>query len=734
MVAWVVPTRDRLDKAMPFQGVVHRKALTPMPADSEDVEEFRIVIWRMFEVRRKTKRGRTADRAAERMDPDPFCRHPRRERTSGPNLDGDRMAGSGQKDENFGSLPGMHGSVAVPRQLSFWRRLFAFAGPAYLVSVGYMDPGNWATDIAAGSRFGYALLWVLLMSNIMALLLQSLSARLGIVSGLDLAQACRALFGNKVARMLWVLAELSIAATDVAEVIGSAIGLQLLFGIPLLAGVFVTAFDTLLLLALHSRGVRMMEAFIVCLITTIGLCLGLEVFLSKPDWAGIGRGVLPTLPGHGSLYLAIGMLGATIMPHNLYLHSALVQSRRIVKTPAGIRSGIRFNMIDSVVALNGAFLVNAALLVMAAATFYRSGHFEVAEIQDAYRLLEPILGAHIAPIAFAVALIASGQSSTITGTLAGQIVMEGFVQIRLRPVIRRLLTRAVALIPAAYTVVYFGERGTGELLVLSQVVLSLQLSFAVIPLIHLVSDHRLMGQHTIGKRLRVAAWLVAGVIAALNIQLAAGEIRGWLQAPGGAAWLLWVTVVPLASGLLVFLVYVTFFPLWQRSRGAGLPAYPGVHGAPEMPAVVPPRVPRRIAAAVDFSPSDTGVLSYAVTLARAGGHGSRVILLHVVESGAARMMGEEMEDQEARTDQQRLELYCDEIRELGVEAGFDLGFGNPVEQLSVLVQSNRPDLLIVGGHGHRTVGDLWHGTTVDHLRHRITVPVLAVPPPDRTPP
>lgn len=639
------------------------------------------------------------------------------------------MAKDNPESGKPGSLPGIRDSVAIPKQLSFWRRLFAFAGPAYLVSVGYMDPGNWATDIAAGSRFGYGLIWVLLMSNIMAVLLQSLSTRLGIVAGLDLAQACRAMFGKQVARVLWILAELSIVATDLAEVIGSAIGLELLFGVPLLWGVFVTALDTFLLLLLHSRGVRMLEAFIVTLITTIGLCMGLEIFLAKPDWGGIASGFVPSLPGHGALYLAIGILGATVMPHNLYLHSALVQSRRIVHTPAGIRGGLRFNTIDSVVALNAAFFVNAALLVMAAATFYRTGHYEVAEIQDAHRLLEPILGAHIAPIAFAVALIASGQSSTITGTLAGQIVMEGFLQIRLRPLVRRLITRFVALVPAVLTILYFGERKSGELLVLSQVVLSLQLSFAVIPLIHLVSDRRWMGQHAIKRRLRIAAWVVAGVIAVLNIQLAVEEIMGWMNAVGSAAWLLWISVVPLGIGMLGLLLYITLLPAWHRAKGIETRAPHGVHGPSEMPAVVPPRVPRHIAAAVDFSTADTSVLSYAVTLARAAGRGSRVTLLHVVESGAARLMGSENQDQEARADQERLEMYCTELGELGVEADFDLGFGNAAVQLERLVKGTKPDLLVLGGHGHRTVADIWHGTTVESLRHRLTIPVLVVPPP-----
>jgi manganese transport protein len=625
------------------------------------------------------------------------------------------------------SLAEIHGSVPIPKQVRFWRRLFAFVGPAYLVSVGYMDPGNWATDIAAGSKFGYALIWVLLMSNIMAVLLQSLSARLGIVAGLDLAQACRAMFGKRVSSALWVLAELAIAATDVAEVVGSAIGLQLLFGLPLLLGVFLTAFDTFFLLLLHSRGVRMMEAFIVALITTIGASLGIEIILSRPEWTGIAAGFVPSLPGPGALYLAIGIIGATVMPHNLYLHSALVQSRRIVHTPAGLRGGLRFNFIDSVVALNGAFFVNAALLVMAAATFYRSGYFNVAEIQDAHRLLEPILGARIAPIAFAVALIASGQSSTITGTLAGQIVMEGFVHIRLSPVVRRLLTRALALIPAVLTILYFGERGTGDLLVLSQVVLSLQLSFAVIPLIHLVSDRRWMGQFVIKRRVAVAAWLVAGVIAALNLKLAHEEITAWLAAAGRYAWLLWLSVVPVSAALVALLVYVTVVPAWQRLRGIATAAPTTVHGPSEMPAVLPPRAPRHIGVAVDFSAADTAVLSYAVTLARAAGRGARITLFHVVESGGARVFGEELSDNEARADQERLELYRTELEELGVEAAYDLGFGAPTEQLVQLVARHRPELVILGSHGHRTVGDLVHGTTVESLRHRLSVPVLVVP-------
>ncbi|WP_053334733.1 Nramp family divalent metal transporter [Thermoanaerobaculum aquaticum] len=619
------------------------------------------------------------------------------------------------------------GVIAVPPQLSFWKRLLAFSGPAYLVSVGYMDPGNWATDIAAGSKFGYALLWVLVMSNLMALLLQSLSARLGIVTRMDLAQACRALYGKKAGLALWVLAEIAIVACDLAEVLGSAIGLQLLFGLPLIAGILITALDTFLLLLLHGRGVRLLEAFIVVLVTTIGVCLALEVFLAKPGLAEVAAGLVPSLPGEGALYLAMGMLGATVMPHNIYLHSALVQSRRVAPTPAGIRSGIRFNTIDSFVALNGALFVNASLLVMAAAAFHKAGFHRVEDILEAHRLLEPILGEAIAPVAFAVALLLSGQSSTITGTLAGQIVMEGFLQLRLRPIVRRMLTRAVAIVPAVAVIATMGEKATGELLVLSQVILSLQLPFAVIPLVHLVSDGRWLGQYAIGRRLKVLAWLVAGLITGLNALLAYQEISGWLAAAGSWAWLLWVTVVPAAVGLVVFLGFVIIGPLWQRMKGLPLPEIASVHGPASMPALAPPRPPQRIAAAVDFSPADTAVLSYAVALARASGRGAQVLLFHVVESGGVRILGGEMDDREVRSDTERLELYRTELAEQGVEAVYELGFGEPAVQLARLAETHGAELMVVGSHGHVGMADLVHGTTVNHLRHLLKIPVLVVP-------
>jgi manganese transport protein len=621
----------------------------------------------------------------------------------------------------------VHGSVEIPRQLSFWRRLFAFSGPAYLVSVGYMDPGNWATDIAAGSRFGYRLLWVLVMSNVMAILLQSFSARLGIVTGMDLAQACRAMFHRRISWVLWILAEVAIAACDLAEVLGSAIGLQLLFGMPLLLAVFITALDTFVLLLLHHKGVRLMEAFILTLVLTIGICLAIEVFLSRPAWGPMAAGLIPQLPGEGALYLAIGILGATVMPHNLYLHSALVQSRRNAHTPTGIRQGIRFNIIDSVIALNGALLVNAALLVLAGATFFKAGLFNIAEIQDAHRLLEPLLGAKIAPVAFAVALIAAGQSSTITGTLAGQVVMEGFVRIRLRPIIRRLLTRALAIVPAVITIVFFGERATGDLLVLSQVVLSLQLSFAVIPLLQVVSDRRWMGQYAIGRWAQISGWVVASVIAALNLKLVFDAIVHGIQGAGSQAWVLWATAVPLSLGLIALLCYVMVVPALERRRGEPVGALVSVHGPSQMPEIEPPRSPRLIAAAVDFSRADKAVLSNAVTLARAGGRGAKLLLFHVVESGGARVMGGELGDSESRGDQQRLELYAKELGEMGVDASYDLGFGDPAGELAALVERHKPEIIVLGSHGHRGMGDIVHGTSVERLRHQVKIPVMVIP-------
>ncbi|CAN5578039.1 Nramp family divalent metal transporter [soil metagenome] len=414
---------------------------------------------------------------------------------------------------------------------SKWRKMLAFAGPGYLVAVGYMDPGNWATDLAGGSKFGYSLLSVILISNLMAVLLQGLASKLGVVTGRDLAQACRDHYSKPVVWALWVLCEIAIAACDLAEVIGSAIALNLLFGIAIPIGVIITGFDVLLLLFLQNKGVRVLEALVVTLIATVGVCFGFELMLSRPDVAAVAQGFIPTMDiiSNGSkLYIAIGILGATVMPHNLYLHSSIVQTRKYEETPTGRREAVRYAFVDSTIALTFALFINAAILIVAAATFHTTGNSEVAEIQDAFKLLTPLLGAGASSV-FALALLASGQNSTLTGTLAGQIVMEGFLNIRIRPWLRRLTTRLIAIVPAVIVAVVSGEAGTARLLILSQVVLSLQLSFAVFPLVMFTSDKLKMGEFVNPFWLKCLAYLVATVIAVLNVWLLFSTMRGWLS-------------------------------------------------------------------------------------------------------------------------------------------------------------------------------------------------------------
>lgn len=415
--------------------------------------------------------------------------------------------------------------------VGWWRKALAFAGPGYLVAVGYMDPGNWATDLAGGAKFGYALLSVILISNLMAILLQGLAAKLGIVTGRDLAQACRDHFSKPTVIALWLVCELAIAACDLAEVIGSAIGLNLLFGIPVPWGIAITSLDVLIVLVLQHRGFRLMEALVVVLIATIAACFLFEIIISRPDAGGVVRGFAPSLgilTNRDQLYIAISILGATVMPHNLYLHSSIVQTRRYEETTAGRREAVRFAFLDSTLALSFALFINAAILIVAAATFHSTGHSEVAEIQDAYRLLTPLLGVTGASAVFALALLASGQNSTLTGTLAGQIVMEGFLNIRIRPWLRRLITRGIAIVPAALTAIFFGAAGTAKLLILSQVILSLQLSFAVIPLVRFTSERAKMGAFVNPRWLTVLAYATAAVIALLNGWLLVQTVAGWI--------------------------------------------------------------------------------------------------------------------------------------------------------------------------------------------------------------
>jgi len=566
------------------------------------------------------------------------------------------MTGAGHQPQ---SLPEVHGSVPVPRD-SIWRRMFAFAGPAYLVSVGYMDPGNWATDLEGGARFGYQLLWVLVMSNLMAILLQTLSARLGIVSRRDLAQACRESYSRPVNLTLWFLCEIAIAACDLAEVLGAAIGLNLLFGLPLLAGVIITAVDSLLLLWLSRFGIRVLESVVLVLITVMGVCFGLEIFMARPVVSEVASGLIPRLTNE-SLYVAIGILGATVMPHNLYLHSALVQTRRIGVTRAEKRAACRFNFVDSAVALNGALLVNAAILIMAAAVFYKR-NIVVTEIQDAYKLLTPLLGTALASVLFGVALLCSGLSSTMTGTMAGQIVMEGFLRIRMRPWLRRLITRLAAVVPAAITIVVAGDEATFRLLILSQVILSLQLPFAVIPLIHFTSDRRRMGSFANTPWVKTVAWAIAAVIVGLNLRLAWVTVMEWLDAAGPYRPLLMVTVVPVLIGLLLLLLWITFQP-W----------IPRLHRRPEevpAPALaageVEPPVYRSILVPLDHSERDRAAIAHAVAMAKQ--HDAKVYLMHVEEDVTSQVYGSMASTAEVEAGERYLDEIVEGLKAQGIRA------------------------------------------------------------------
>jgi manganese transport protein len=432
------------------------------------------------------------------------------------------------KRQSAESLPEVFRSIRIPSG-SFWRKLLAYSGPGFLVAVGYMDPGNWATDLAGGAQFGYSLLSIIFISNLMAILLQHLSVRLGVATGRDLAQACRDHYPPIVSFLLWIICEIAIAACDLAEVVGSAIGLQLLFGIPLVWGCVITSLDVLIILFLQGKGFRYIEALVVTLIITIGTCFLIEVILAKPNLAAVGLGFVPTpelLHNRAMLFVAIGIIGATVMPHNLYLHSSIVQTRRFERTESGKSEAIRFATIDSSFALMFALFINAAILVLAAAAFHWSGHQDVAEIQDAYQLLSPTLGVAVASTLFAVALLASGQNSTLTGTLAGQIVMEGFINIRIAPWLRRLITRLIAVSPAVFVIAIYGEGKTTDLLLWSQVILSLQLSFAVIPLILFTDDKRKMGSFANPRWIKVLAWTTAGLIVLLNAKFVFDSVSG----------------------------------------------------------------------------------------------------------------------------------------------------------------------------------------------------------------
>ncbi|MCB9309332.1 MAG: Nramp family divalent metal transporter [Lewinellaceae bacterium] len=624
-----------------------------------------------------------------------------------------------RKNEFGKSLEEVHASIDTTQKKGFFRKLFAFMGPAYLVSVGYMDPGNWATDIAGGSRYGYALIWVLLMSNLMALLLQSLSSRLGIVSGRDLAQASKETYSTPVNIALYILAEIAIAATDLAEVLGMAIGLQLLFHIPLLYGVLLTFVDTFILMFLIQRGMRIMEAFILALVAIIGIAFFIEILIAQPNMGELAKGFVPTIPDQTALYIAIGIIGATVMPHNLYLHSSLVQSRKFTNNMEDTKNALKFNFIDSAVALNMAFLVNAGILVLAASTFYRAGMYDVAEIQDAHKFLEPLLGTTWAPILFAVALIAAGQSSTITGTLAGQIVMEGYLNLRIQPWIRRLLTRSIAILPAVIAIVLLGEEVTGKMLILSQVILSLQLGFAIIPLIHFTSDRQRMGKLAIPTWLRVLAWICALIIVSLNAKLVVDEISTWLKEADNPNYI-WATAVPIALAAAYLLIYVTLVPfIKNRLREPKI----STHAAMNIFPAFEKKEFNTIALAVDYSDVDEDTMEYAVSI---GGTSAEYILIHIVESAGAMVLGEDIKDKETADDEHRMEFYAQELKNKGYKVKTHLGYGNPKKAIPEVVDKYNANLLVLGAHGHHFLKDMIFGTTVEAVRHTVKIPVFIV--------
>jgi len=621
---------------------------------------------------------------------------------------------------NYNSLSEVHQTVdTTALHKPLWKRILSFFGPAYLVSVGYMDPGNWATDLAGGSQFGYKLIWVLLMSNLMALLLQTLSARLGIVRGRDLAQANRETYPKYINYSLYVLAEVAIAACDLAEVLGMAIGIQLLTHIPLLWAVLITVLDTFLLLILQRLGIRKMEAFIICLVAIIGLSFLTEIILAKPDLGEVAKGFVPTIPSDAALYIAIGIIGATVMPHNLYLHSALVQTRKIKRDERGIKRALRLNLLDSTIALNLAFFVNAAILVLAAAVFFKTGRTNVAEIKEAHQLLSPMLGSKIAPYLFAIALIAAGQSSTITGTLAGQIVMEGYLQLRINPWMRRLLTRMIAIIPAVIVILVNGEKDINNLLVLSQVILSLQLGFAIIPLIHFVSDKKTMGTFAIKPIVQILAWLITSILVYLNIRMVIEQATDYFIHSNNIFWK--IIIILGAIIFLILLVVAIVYPLMTHRRVKDISLQ--VHKSEKLIDEIQIPTYNRIAVALGFTDRDKELIAHAV---KQSSELTRIILIHIVESASAKILGTETDDFETRKDQEKLDEYVAFLAQKGLIAESILGFRNRQKEIPRLVKESNADLLIIGAHGHSGVKDWLYGETIDAVRHQLKIPVLIV--------
>ncbi|HTO16752.1 MAG TPA: Nramp family divalent metal transporter [Edaphocola sp.] len=618
--------------------------------------------------------------------------------------------------KNDKSLSDIHHSVDPNQKKKGWRRVTAFLGPAYLISVGYMDPGNWATDIAGGSGYGYTLIWVLLMSNLMALLLQSLSARLGIVQGRDLAQCNRYYYPKGLNFILYIFAEIGIAACDLAEVLGMAIGLNLLLGIPLLMGVGISVFDTFLLLYLQKLGIRKLEAFIMALVATIGICFWIEMLMVKPSFMEIAAGLNPKLPDKASLYIAIGIIGATVMPHNLYLHSALVQTRKTGSDKASIKKAIKYNIIDSAIALNLAFLVNAAILILAAGVFYKAGMNEVASLEDAHKLLAPMLGNQWASHLFAIALIVAGQSSTITGTLAGQIVMEGYLQLRINPIARRLITRLLAVIPAALVIWILGPGEVDAMLIFSQVILSMQLAFAIIPLIHFVSDRALMGDFTISTTVKIVSWLIAIIIISLNLWQVFESGKEWLAAT--SSFLLKATILILIVGFIFLLFLTTFYPLILKRKQHYKVQMHKKYWNPVVSET--PQDFKKVALALDFGENDQDVIYYASLFK----NDVTFVLIHVMESASARTYGAAANDQELQEDKGIMDQYIQFFKDNGNASYGKIGFGSRVAAITEICKEEAVDLIIVGSHGHRAFKDILFGETVNSLRHKLEIPLF----------
>lgn len=615
------------------------------------------------------------------------------------------------------SLDTLHESVPVQNKKG-WRKFLAFIGPAYLVSVGYMDPGNWATDLAGGAAFGYQLIWILLLSNIMAVLLQSLSARLGIVRRLDLAQVNRETYPPVVNFILYVLAELAIAATDLAEVLGMAIGIKLLTGLPLMYGTCITVLDTFLFLYLQKYGIRKMEAFIILLVATIGISFFVQLFIAQPNLSYAIKGFIPSSLSPEALYIAVGIIGATVMPHNLYLHSALVQTRKIDRNSKGIRKSIFYNFIDSAVALNAAFFVNASILILAATAFYSTGYTHVAKIEEAHSLLAPLLGSKLAPILFAIALIAAGQSSTVTGTLAGQIVMEGYLKIRLNPWIRRLLTRLVAIVPAVLVIGIMGEGRVDALLIFSQVILSLQLGFAVIPLIHFVSDKVTMGEYAIGWPIKILSWIVATILVYLNSHLVLDFATSFIQE--SQSLFLKIILISFIVFFAFLILFITVYPLFRKRDQTKDADFHGALIELDLSQEAPVN---RIAIAVDFSVADAKLIKTALQHAH---QATEFIFIHVVESATAKYLADASDDEETRKDQMRLAIYAQALEKKGYKAITCLGYHHRVKEIVRIVSISNAQLLVMGAHKHHGWKDYVFGETIESVRHKVDIPVLIV--------